>query len=641
MCGIAGIHGPVDDFAVNCTALMNSAQQHRGPDQHGVWRSDVGGHSDRGVVLGHQRLSIIDLSEAGRQPMLDEATGVAIAFNGECYNFGELRAELEASGRKFESTSDTEVVLAAYLAWGAEVCTRLRGMFAFAVWDPRSRQLLLARDRLGIKPLYYTEQNGRLLFASELRALLASDAVPRRLEHDSLATFLWHGFVPGPQTLIKGVQLLPAAHMLMVSEDGATDLQSYWDYPHAATHESATDAAAHATAKLEEAVGQHLVSDVPLGIFLSGGVDSSVMAALAQRSSAQPVSTFNVRFDEARYDESPHARKVAETLGTDHREVMLTESYFAEHLDDALASLDQPTFDALNTYFVSRAVKEAGLTVALAGTGGDELFGGYSSFRDIPQARRMSGIAGWLPERMLRASGRAAARIAMDRAAEVQPQTRWGKFADAMATRGDLVSLYQTSYALFTREFFDTLLLHPAPDVQWGMPAGYRDVLVNAAAGESELTAISRLETISFLGERLLRDTDAASMAVSLEVRVPLLDHVFVEALAAVPEGLRFAPLGKKALLREMVADQLDPAIFERDKAGFELPLAVWCKRLLSERLRDTFQDINLAHAVGLNAETTGRLWRAFEQDGAGIYWSRVWSIYVLLNWCRRHGVYL
>jgi len=616
---------------------MNQAMLHRGPDQDGVWSSE----GEIGAVLGHRRLSILDLSEAGRQPMVDEETGVALVFNGECYNFRELRAELEKNGREFRSASDTEVVLAAYLAWGVDVCDRLRGMFAFAIWDPRSRQLLLARDRLGIKPLYYTEQNGQLLFASELRALLASEAVPRRIEHDSLAAFVWHGFVPGPRTLLKGVFLLPAGHMLTIGEGHEAQLQPYWKGPQRDTRQSNADAAALAARALEESVRQHLVSDVPLGIFLSGGVDSSVMAAMAQRVSSQPVTTFNVRFEEARYDESSHARKVAKALGTDHREVMLTEAYFAEHLDAALDCIDQPTFDALNTYFVSRTVKEAGLTVALAGTGGDELFGGYSSFRDIPRAKRLSGVAGRLPGPLLRAAGSAAARIIMGRAAEVPPQTRWGKFADAMATRGDLVSLYQTSYGLFSRDFFDTLMLHPADEVEWGMTPEYQAALTASAADDDVLAAISRMETASFLGERLLRDTDAASMAVSLEVRVPLLDHVFVEALAAVSPEQRFGQLGRKSFLRQMAKDQLEPKIFDRDKAGFELPLEVWCKRLLSDRLRNTFQDINLTHAVGLNAETTGRLWRAFEKGGAGIYWSRVWSIYVLLNWCRRHGVYL
>ncbi len=632
MCGIAGVYGPIDEQAISYTTRMNAAQLHRGPDQDGLWQSA----GDSGVVLGHRRLAIIDLSNAGRQPMVDESSGVALVFNGECYNFRELRAELEKAGRRFDSATDSEVVLAAYLQWGVAAFGRLRGMFALAVWDPRDSRLLLVRDRLGIKPLYYTEQHGRLLFASELRALLATGAVPRKLEQRSLAAFLWHGFVPGPETLVAGVRLLPAGHLLSIQHGGASELQAYWQYPQT----GATGDAEVPRASLEEAVAQHLVSDVPLGIFLSGGVDSSVMAAMAQGAASQPVTTFNVRFDEAQYDESAHARKVAEALGTDHREVTLSEAYFAAHLDDALDCIDQPTFDALNTYFVSRAVKEAGLTVALAGTGGDELFAGYPSFRDIPRARRLAGAVGWLPRRLTRFAGRSAARFAMGRAGEVWPQTRWGKLADALATRGDLPALYQVAYGLFDSEFLDTLLLQPRDDIQRGLTPELSTVLADRIAGEPELAAISSLEAFSFLGERLLRDTDTASMAVSLEVRVPLLDHVFVEALSRVPEAQRFAPLGRKMLLRQMVADRLDPAIFDRDKAGFELPLAVWCRRALSQRLRATFQDINLAHAIGLNAETVGRLWRSFEAGSAGVYWSRVWSLYVLMNWCRQHEVY-
>lgn len=637
MCGIAGVLGPVDAFAEHSTERMNNAMLHRGPDQGGLWKSS----GVKGVVLGHRRLSILDLSEAGRQPMLDQGTGVAIAFNGECYNFRALRAELEATGRTFVSTSDTEVVLAAYICWGRAAIERLRGMFAIAIWDPREGCLLLARDRLGIKPLYYTEQDGRLLFASELRALLASEAVQRKLDPVSLASYLWHGFVPGPRTLVQGVRLLPAGHLLSVRPGEAPTLQAYWRYPKSSASTDNKNAAASAAAKLEEAVAQHLVSDVPLGIFLSGGVDSSVMAAMAQRAADRPVTTFNVRFEEARYDESAHARKVAGLLGTDHREVTLTEAYFAEHLDAALDCIDQPTFDALNTYFVSRAVKQAGLTVALAGTGGDELFGGYSSFTELPRIRRLAAAIGWLPDTLLRTAGRTAAQLLMGRPSTVYPQTRWGKLHDALATRGDMVALYQTSYGLFTREFMDSLLLSGRDQTVWGLEPELAGQFAERIAGESELAAISSLEMASFLGERLLRDTDAASMAVSLEVRVPLLDHEFVEALVQVPDMQRFHPLRKKSLLRSMVAKQLDPALFDRDKAGFELPLAVWCRRLLSSRLRATFQDINLAHAIGLNAETVNRLWRAFEQGDPGVYWSRVWSIYVLMTWCRRHSVYL
>jgi asparagine synthase (glutamine-hydrolysing) len=443
--------------------------------------------------------------------------------------------------------------------------------------------------------------------------------------------------------MVEGVRLLEAGATLRVDADSVSvpaPVRRYWRYPKTPPANDADESLAKARDSLEEAVRLHLVSDVPLGIFLSGGVDSSVIAALAQRSSDQPVTTFNVRFDEARYDESAYARRVAETLGTDHREVTLSEKTFADQLEDALECIDQPTFDALNTYFVSRAVREAGLTVALAGTGGDELFGGYSSFVDLPRAKLPASVAGLLPARLQRGIGRAVSRIAMGQPSEVYPQTRWGKLADTFATRGNLLGLYQVSYGLFTQPFLDELVLAPADGLTWGLDAERASELADLIDGQSDLAAVSSLEAASFLGERLLRDTDSASMAVSLEVRVPLLDHVVVEAVCRIPDARRYAPLRKKDALKHMVQDQLDPSVFDRSKAGFELPLAVWCRQRLSERLDATFQDINLAHAIGLDAETVGRLWRAFKKHGTGIYWSRVWSLFVLMTWCKRHGVY-
>lgn len=638
MCGIAGTVGRVDDVAVERTRHMLDAMVHRGPDQEGLWRTE----GDEGAVLGHRRLSILDLSEAGRQPMVDPDTGVVIAFNGEVYNFAELRAEL--GPRRFQSTSDTEVVLAAYARWGEAAIDRLRGMFAIAVWDPRDASLLLARDRLGIKPIYVAAAGGRFWFASELRALLASGAVERKLDDRALGSFLWHGFVPGPRTLVEGVRLMPAGSTLRVQSDGTPAApRHFWELPRPSSHHDHTteaDAVARARDELERAVRMRLVSDVPLGIFLSGGVDSSVVAAMAQRSSSTPVTTFNIRFDEARYDESPFARDVARRLGTDHREVTLTEQSFAEHLDDALASIDQPTFDAINTYFVSRAVREAGITVALSGAGGDELFGGYTSFVDLPRAQHAARMLGHVPPRLRGGLARAATRARMGRGSEVHPQTRWGKLDDLLATRGDVLGLYQVSYGLFTREMLRSLRLSKADDLRWGLEPERAEELTALVKDESPLAAISLLELSSFIGERLLRDTDAASMAVSLEVRVPLLDHAFVEAMSRVPDARRFHPLRKKQLLKEMIADQLDPAVLDREKAGFELPLAVWCKSRLSPRLRETLQDINLAHAIGLDGEAVARLWRAFEKGGPGVYWSRVWSLFVLMTWCRRHGVY-
>lgn len=637
MCGIAGVIGPAGDTARADTERMLAAMLHRGPDQGGLWQSA----QDPGVTFGHRRLSILDLSDAGRQPMIDQNTGVVTVFNGECYNFLDLRAELEQAGHRFASSCDTEVVLAAYSQWGESFIERLRGMFAIAIWDPRNLTVLLARDRLGIKPLYLTAQGGRLLFASELRALLAVQGVRRELDPLGLQSFLWNGFVPGPHTLVKGIELLDPGTVLRVSASGQVlERRKFWRLPVA--HPAADPAAAIAEFEheLDRTVRIHLASDVPLGIFLSGGVDSSVVAAVAQRNSSRPVVTFNVRFDEASFDESPYALDVARRLGTDHRDVLLSEQRFAEHLDDAIECIDQPTFDALNTYFVSRAVREAGLTVALAGTGGDELFGGYASFVDLPRARPVASLLGYLPARILRGIAGVTSRVLMGPGSEVPPQTRWGKLADLLGTRGDRLGMYQVSYAIFTREMQRAMLLSGAGRLEYGLAPERAGELRELIAGQSDLAAVGTLELANFIGERLLRDTDCASMAVSLEVRVPLLDHVLIETLSRVPDRQRFEPLRRKDLLKHAVREQLPASVFDRKKAGFELPLGNWCRARLADRLECTFQDINLAHAIGLNAETVGRVWRAFKGGDKSVYWSRVWGLYILMNWCRRHGVY-
>ncbi|HEY8430301.1 MAG TPA: asparagine synthase (glutamine-hydrolyzing), partial [Sandaracinaceae bacterium] len=634
MCGIAGAIGAIDAEVTAAVARMSLAQAHRGPDQHGAWSSTEHG---RGVSFAHRRLSILDLSEAGRQPMRDPS-GCVITYNGEVYNFAALRRELEELGFEPRSTTDTEVILAAYARWGEAAIARMRGMFAFAIFDPRTETVLLARDRLGIKPLYVSEAGGVLWFASELRALLASGRIERRLDPRALEAFVWHGFVPGPRTIVDGVSLLPPGTTMRVGLDGRLrPARRYWQVPRTSAHDEES-AVRELGEALADAVRLRLVADVPLAVFLSGGVDSSTVAALAQTASTAPITTFNIRFDEPRWDESKHAREVARALGTDHREITLTEQSFADVLEDALASIDQPTFDAINTYFVSRAVKEAGITVALAGTGGDELFGGYASFVDLPRARRAASRLRGVPEPVLARAAAVATRLVTGEASEVEPQTRWGKLADVLATRGDLVSLYQVSYGLFSRALARELCCRH--ELEFGLEPERARELRALVEGEPELAAISHLELASFVGERLLRDTDAASMAVSLEVRVPLLDHVVIEALARVPLRRRYEPLRKKALLKRFVRQQLDPTLFDRPKAGFELPLERWCRRSLGPRLRDAFSDVATAARVGLDGEALARLWRAFEKGGPGIYWSRVWALFVLLSFCRTHRVY-
>jgi asparagine synthase (glutamine-hydrolysing) len=633
---------------------MSEALRHRGPDGHGLWQA-----STSEVVFGHRRLAIIDLSEAGAQPMVDEETGCVVTYNGEIYNFLEIRRDLEALGETFRSACDTEVILKAHKRWGLDAVARYRGIFALALWDPRAGAVHLARDPMGIKPLYWTTvrdgETGEevLLFASEVRALLASGVVRRSLDPAAVASYLWHGFVVGPSTIVADVQLLPAASILTLEAgDGrgpnTKRLRQYWHMP---SSRGRAQTPADLREELLRTLEMQLISDVPLGVFLSGGVDSSAVAALAAEVASDTLHTFTIGFDEAEYDETAYAQRVADAIGSRHTRMLLSQDVFRLHLGDALTAIDQPTFDGVNSYFVSRAVRDAGMTVALAGTGGDELFGGYTSYVDIPRALRATG---WIPVNgVARQAADGAwsllARLASDLSWNVMgvapPQTRWGKIADVARAAHDVFGLYQVSYALFTRESQARLAGSAIRQVQrqqqYGLPATVAESWRKRVEGSELLHAVSVLELSSFIGERLLRDTDSVSMAVALEVRVPLLDHVLAETVAGIEPEQRFAPVGKKKLLRDVALSGLDPAIFDRPKSGFVLPIDVWARQDLQREMDALLSDPQAAGKVGLQGETVRTLWQSFLAGRAGLYWSRIWALYILLWWCQAHELTL
>jgi asparagine synthase (glutamine-hydrolysing) len=645
MCGIAGIIGRLDEANRAALARMSDAIVHRGPDASGTWEAppDARGW---GALLAHRRLSILDLSPAGAQPMVDAVTGHVITYNGEIYNFRDLRRRLEAEGQKFASSGDTAVMLRALALHGPAAVSWLRGMFTFACWDPKTRRLALARDPLGIKPLYVAQSSDpnagwSLAFASELRALLASGLLGTpRLAPQAAASCVWNGFVAGPGTAVEGVELLWPGQLLEFSGDGReVRAEDFWRVPESAPPPTMDEETLAAI--LEEGLRLHLASDVPLAVFLSGGVDSSAMANLAQRAAGGPVHTFTLAFEEQEFNEGRIAKRIADAIGTEHHEVMLTEGEFVGGLDAALESMDQPTFDGLNAYFMSRSIRAAGFTVAISGTGGDELFGGYSSYRDLPALERWSRRTDFVP-RDLKAAAAALGTWPWRRSGgEIPPQTRWAKLPEMVRHGGDRLTLYQLAYSLFLPEFQRELL---APDfakaLADGLPSEMRRRISDETRARTPLSAISVMEQRLFLGERLLRDNDVASMASSLEQRVPLVDHVIFESVDRLPDEARYHPLGRKAILRRIGLRGIDPALFDRPKSGFVLPFDRWIRRGLKGTMDQILRDPQAIAPTGLNPRAVERLWRAFLDGAPGMYWSRVWSVYAFIRWCHSNRVF-
>jgi asparagine synthase (glutamine-hydrolysing) len=643
MCGIAGIIGRIGDRNRAALQRMSDAMIHRGPDGHGSWESQPDARGC-GILLTHRRLAILDLSPAGAQPMVDPISGQVIVFNGEIYNFQELRDRLVASGQTFQSTGDTAVLLRALATQGLDAVASLRGMFAFACWDPRRQELLLARDPLGIKPLYISRCNDpsaewSLAFASEIRALLASGLLGKpRLRPAAAASVAWNGFVIGPDTAVEGVESLWPGQLRVYGAGGKEEIsRDFWTVPPPAPGREMDEE--RLSGIVEECLRLHLISDVPLGVFLSSGIDSSAVANLAQKANRGPIHTFTLAFEEPEFNEGPFARRIAEAIGTQHREVVLSQQQIVSQLDTALDSLDQPTFDGLNAYYLSRAVRQAGFTVALVGTGGDELFGGYTSFRDLPRLHRWSRRLRWVPRGALESGARLAVSALLRSDGEMPRQTRWAKLPDMVRRGDDLIALYQLAYALFLPDFQRALVPADGALVD-GLPAAFRARLERETRARSLLSAISVLEQRTFLGERLLRDNDAASMAASIEQRLPLVDQALFEAVDRLDDATRYRPIGRKAELRRIGLRGLDPALFERPKSGFVLPFDRWIRGGLRKTMDETLRDPQAVRSTGLVPDAVGRLWRGFLDGAPGMYWSRVWALYVLIRWCHRNRVY-
>jgi len=640
MCGICGVVGTErKEEAAIATRRMLAAIYHRGPDEEGLLERPS-------VALGMRRLSIIDLS-GGSQPVWNEDARVAVVYNGEIYNFRELRESLLSSGHFFRTHSDTEVIVHAYEEWGADCVRRFRGMFAFAIWDGRTNpaRMLLARDRLGIKPLYYTRVSGVLLFASEVRALLASDLVPREISPSAVESYLLFGSVAEPETLVAGVLSLPPGHLLQIPDvtAAAGSPKRYWDIssaarePHDSPAATLSEAARRLRPLLQETVRSHLISDVPLGVFLSSGMDSTALAGLASRETGN-LHTFTVVFPEQSFSEAPMARHTAEKFGTTHQEFMLSADEMLHRVDEALEALDQPTMDGINTYFVSWVARQVGLKVALSGLGGDEVFGGYRTFDQTPRATRLRRLGHWTPKSIRSAT----ASLAIKLAGAGQSSDAMRKAVSLWRSPDVLPHAYFFPRTLFPPERCSKLLEQPLPSVFSGgdgNPAeSWRAWLLESAKMAEELdsfAAVSCLEMRSYMVNTLLRDTDSVSMANSLEVRVPLLDHHLVEFVAALPTAAKHSSYQPKALLAEALSDILPEEVVNQQKRTFTLPWEHWLHGPLGLRVAVSLGELVDPLKPLLVPKSVRSAWQNFLVGQTT--WARPWALYVLNEWVRRH----
>ena len=607
MCGIYGAlsNDPARPVELALLERMGDVLTHRGPDGGGL-------HRDGPLGMGMRRLSIIDLV-GGDQPMANEDGSVWVVFNGEIYNYRELTADLRSRGHRFATASDTEVLVHLYEEYGERCVEPLRGMFAFAIWDAPRRSLLLARDRLGIKPLYYAATHQGVLFGSELKALLQSSWLPRRLDQRALVSYLQYGYVPDPLSILEGVAKLPPGHTLLIQDGRPGHPRRYWQaapfFRDAGTAVPEAVAADALWSRLEDAVQSHLVSDVPVGAFLSGGLDSSTVVAIMAHASSMPIKTFSVGFREDRYNELPYARQVAQQFGTEHHE-LLVEPNDLKVLDELLAGFDEPFADssAIPTYLVSRLARQH-VKVVLSGDGGDEIFAGYERYR-VDHRRRHLGLLGNV--------GLGA------------PLRAIGTLLPVGLGRNTLHNLSLPR----TRRYLDSMSLFPPRAVQDLLgPRGGASAFDLEALADPELDPLSRLQDLdinSYLPGDILTKVDRMSMASSLEARVPLLDHRLVEFACGLPTDLRMRSGVSKYLLKRALHGRIPPELLARPKQGFGVPLESWFSGSIRGFFRDQLgKGLRLAE-IGIVRGKVQALQDLFEQTGRRDYCDRLWALVVL-----------
>jgi len=624
MCAINGIyHYKHFDDPSGIVLKMNKVSGHRGPDHTAIY-------SDDEVVLGHNRLSIIDLDKKAHQPFVSNDKSIVLVFNGEIYNFQELKTQIK--DYTFRTNSDTEVLLAAYIKWGVDFVDYLNGMFSFAIWDKRDHNFILGRDRMGIKPLYYTEYNGAIVFASEIRSILSANILENKIDTNALVDYINYATVHGPNTIIDGVKTLLPGHLMVVNEN-ESKLSSYWDVRKAIKKieipVDATKVQGQIRERFLDAVQSRLVADVPYGAFLSGGIDSSLVVAAASKVNQGKINTFSVTFDEKEFNEGQYALTIAKKYNTDHHEINLKATDFLKELPNALSSMDHPSGDGPNSYVVSKAAKDCGVTVAMSGLGGDELFAGYDIFKRSYQLLDKKWMFSFPPGvrhfmgsilKMLKPS------ISSDKIAEIITQ----KYLE-------LPYYYHINRKYFSDDVVGKLINQDVLPNAVPFQFAKENIDVGSLGFDMPfLSKVSYLEMNTYMQNVLLRDADQMSMAHSLEVRVPFLDHKLVEFVLGVNDQMKF-PFSKKKLLIDSMKGWLPDELVNRPKMGFLLPWDKWMKNELKdfnlEQLR-SLRDLKL-----LNQKEIDNLWERYLRNDPRIPWSRIWPLAVLGYWMKQNGI--
>lgn len=630
MCGIAGYWSravAASDSGREILERMTRSLRHRGPDASGHWVDRA-----QGIALGHRRLSILDLSDGGRQPMESSCGRFVISYNGEVYNFSDLRKELEQSGHSFRSGTDTEVILEAVSLWGLEKAVkRFIGMFAFGLWDKRERTLSLCRDRLGIKPLFYSMTGDAFVFGSELKAMLAYPEMKPEINPDALAAYFRHNYVPQPHCIFRDYhKVSPGTIVTFDTNTSRVDTAAYWNLEDIWTRPSSgqrfhldpEDAADHLEALLNDAVGRRMIADVPLGAFLSGGIDSSTVAALMQAQSSTPIKTFCIGFEDSRFNEADHARAIANHLGTDHTELVVTPDDLLESVRLVPEYWDEPFADSsqIPTLAVC-AMARKDVTVSLSGDGGDELFLGYERYNWIRLWNKLSTIP-------------LGARKLLSRAGSRLPAWAWQLIGSkGLKYRWRLSGVESRDF----KAFYQYLVSHHKTPEDFVIGAKEPGTAFNAPfnMNGSIRHQAAYLDLKQYIPDDILTKLDRTSMAVSLEARVPLLDHRVVEFAASLPDDYKIRDGENKWLLRKVLERHVPRQLFEREKKGFAVPIEHWLKKELRDWCESLLDPVRLKNHGLLDVRQVRRMWNEY-LDGERNWHYYIWDVLMFQAWYER-----